>query len=101
MNLSMLKQAQEMKSRLKKMQKELQKTEIEVSSGKGAVTIVITGDQKIKSIKISPEIIDPNKPDKLEKMITKAVAEAMEKSQKIAASQMKEITGGLKIPGLM
>ena len=100
MNVSMLKQAQELKSKMDKIQKELGITTIETDSGKGAVKVTITGQQKILSIKISPEVIDPNKAKNLEKLVLKAVSEAMDKSQKLAAKQLKEVTGGLKIPGL-
>ena len=100
MNFSMLKQAQELKSKLDKAQKELSKTTIEADSGKGAVKVTINGQQKILSIKISPEVIDPNKAEDLEKLVLKAISEATEKSQKLAAKQLKGLTGGLKIPGL-
>ena len=96
----MLKQAQELKSKLDKAQKELSNTIIEVDSGKGAVKITINGQQKMLSIKISPEVIDPQKPENLEKLILKAISEATDKSQKLAAKQLKGLTGGLKIPGL-
>ena len=96
----MLKQAQELKSKLDKAQKELGKTVIEAESGKGAVKVTVNGQQKILSIKISPEVMDPNKPENLEKLIMKAISEATDKSQKMAAKQLKGLTGGLKIPGL-
>lgn len=101
MNLDMIKQARELKSKLDKAQKELSKTKIEVESGKGAIKITIDGQQKIHSIKISEEIVDPNKVGNLEKMVLKAIQEATNESQKISEKRMKELTGGLKIPGLM
>ena len=100
MNFSMLKQAQELKSKLDKAQKELSNTIIEADSGKGAVKVTINGQQKILSIKISPKVIDPNKPEYLEELVLKAISEATAKSQKLAAKQLKGLTGGLKIPGL-
>ena len=100
MDLSMLKQAQELKSKLEKAQKELAKTIIEVDSGKGAIKITIDGQQNIRTIKISPNVIDPDKPDQLEALILRAINEAMSKSQKMATKQLKGLTGGLKIPGL-
>ena len=100
MNLSLLKQAQELKSKLDKAQKELGKTVIEADAGKGAVKVTINGQQKILSIKISPEAMDPDKPENLEKLIMKAIDEATDKSQKYAAKQLKGLTGGLNIPGL-
>ena len=100
MNFSMLKQAQELKSKLDKAQKELANSVIEADAGKGAVKVTINGQQKILSIKISPEVIDPDRPEDLEKLILKAISDANEKSQKLAAKQLRGLTGGLKIPGL-
>ncbi len=100
MNLSMLNQARELKSKLDKAQKELSNTIVEASSGKGAVKVTANGKQKILSIKISPEVIDPDKTEHLEELVLKAVSDAIAKSQKQAAKQLKGLTGGLKIPGL-
>ena len=100
MNFDMLKQAQQLKSKLDKAQKELSKTIVEADSGKGAVKVTINGQQKILSIKISPKVIDPNKAEHLEELVLKAISEATVKSQKVAAKQLKGLTGGLKIPGL-
>ncbi len=100
MNFSMLKQAQELKSKLDKAQKELSNTIVEAESGKGAVKVTINGQQKILSIKISPKVIEPNRAEYLEELVLKAVSEAHAKSQKLAAKQLKGVTGGLKIPGL-
>ena len=100
MTLSMLKQAQELKSKLDKAQKELNNIIVEADSGKGAVKVTINGQQKILSIKISPTVIDPNKAEQLEELVLKAIKEATAKSQKLAAKQLKGLTGGLKIPGL-
>jgi DNA-binding YbaB/EbfC family protein len=101
MNLSMLNQARELKSKLDKVQKELGDTTLEAISGRGAVKVTITGKQKIQSIKISPEVVDPGKVEKLEELVLKAVSEAVAKSQKLAAKQLGRLTGGFKIPGLM
>ena len=100
MNFDILKKAQELKSKLDKAQKELSNTIIEADSGRGAVKVTINGQQKILSIKISPEVIDPKKAEQLEKLVLKAISEATDKSQKVAAKQLKGLTGGLKIPGL-
>lgn len=101
MNFDMLKQAQQLKSSLDRAQKELGKMVIEAESGKGAVKVRVNGQQKILSIKIEPEAMNPDKPQDLEKLIMKAITEANDKSQKIASDKLKGLTGGLKIPGLM
>ena len=100
MNLSMLNQARELKANLDKAQKELSNTIVEADSGKGAVRVTVNGQQKILSIKISPEVLDPDNAKRLEDLVLKAVSEAIAKSQKVAAKQLKGLTGGLKIPGL-
>ena len=100
MNLDMVKQAQQLKSQLDKAQKELNNIIIEADSGKGAVKVTINGQQKILSIKISPKVIDPDKPEHLEQLVLKAINEATNKSQKVASKQLKGLTGGIKIPGL-
>ncbi len=100
MNFSMLNQARELKSNLDKAQKELNNITLEGSSGKGAVKVVINGQQKIQSINISSTVIDPNKPEKLEKLVLEAVSDAFGKSQKLAAKHLGKLTGGFKIPGL-
>ena len=100
MNLSILKQAQELKAKLDKAQKELSNTIVEAESGKGVVKVTINGQQKIQSIKIAPKVIDPNRAEYLEELVLEAVTEAIAKSQKLAAKQLEGLTGGLKIPGL-
>ena len=100
MDFSTLKQAQELKAKLDKAQKELSNTVIEADSGKGAVKVTINGQQKVLAVKISPKVIDPNNAERLEELVLKALNEAMAKSQKVAAKQLRGLTGGLKIPGL-
>ena len=101
MNLDRLNQARELKSKLDKAQKELSNTIVEASSGKGAVKVTMDGQQNIKSLEISPKVIDPEKPELLEELVLKAVSEALARSQKAAAKQLTGLTGGLKIPGLL
>lgn len=100
MSFDQIRQARELKSRMDKIQKEMDKTLVEGEAGKGAVKITMTGQMKVKSVKIDPEVIDPKNEKKLEELVQKAIADAIEKSQKEAARQLKELTGGLKIPGL-
>ena len=97
----MLNQARQLKSKLDEAQKELSKTVVEAESGKGAVKVTVNGQQKLLSIKISPEVIDPSKPKHLEELILKAISGATAKSQKLAEKHLAKLTGGLKIPGLM
>jgi DNA-binding YbaB/EbfC family protein len=100
MNKQILKQAQQMQAKLLKAQEELEKTTVEASAGGGAVTAVVTGQQRLVSIKISPDAVDPDDVEMLEDLVLAAVNEGMEKAKELAASQLGAITGGLNIPGL-
>ncbi|MDD5700497.1 MAG: YbaB/EbfC family nucleoid-associated protein [Dehalococcoidales bacterium] len=98
MNRNMIQQLQ---ARLAKAQEELANMTIEVSSGGGAVKVTVDGQQKIKSIKIAKEVINPEDVEMLEDLVLAAVTEAITKSQEAASKQLGGLTGGFKIPGLM
>ena len=100
MNKNVFRQAQELQAKLAKAQEELGEMTAEVSSGGGAIKIVVDGQQKIRSVSISPEVINPEDAEFLEDLVTAAVNEAIHKSQELAASHLSSLTGGLKIPGL-
>jgi DNA-binding YbaB/EbfC family protein len=100
MNKFVLRQAQELQAKLAKAQEELAEATVEASSGGGAVKITINGQQKILSVKISPEAINPEDAELLEDLVLTAVSEAIAKSQELAAERLGKLTGGLKIPGL-
>ena len=100
MNKFMMQQAQKLQAQLAKAQEELANLTVEASSGGGAVTVVMNGQQKIQSVKISPEVVNPEDVELLEDMVLSAVSEALAKSQEAAAKQLGGLTGGLKIPGL-
>lgn len=86
--------------KVKKMQKELQKQVITVSAGDEAVTVEITGDQKIKRIHIDPEKVDLDDIRQTEKYVEEAVKQAISESQKVAAEKMQPMMGMLGNLGL-
>lgn len=86
--------------RVKKIQKELQKQIITVEKGDGAVTVEITGEQKIKKIHIDPDYVDLEDIGQLERWIEDAVKEAIQESQKVAAEKMQPMMGALGDLGL-
>ena len=101
MNKRMIQQAQQLQAQLVKAQEELANLTVEASSGGGAVTVVMNGQQQIQSVKISPEVVNPEDVEMLEDMVLTAVSEASAKAQEAATKQLGGLTGGLKIPGLM
>ena len=100
MDKKMLKQAQQLQAKMLKAQEELGNATVEATSGGGAVTVVMTGHQEIRSVKISPEVVDPEDVELLEDMVLAALKEATQKSREMAEKKMGALTGGLKIPGL-
>jgi nucleoid-associated protein EbfC len=96
----MMQQAQKLQAQLLKAQEELANLMVEASSGGGAVTVVMNGQQQIQSVKISKEVVNPDDVEMLEDMVLTAVKEAQNKAQEAAAQKMGGLTGGLKIPGL-
>lgn len=85
---------------LRKAQKSLSKEIVEVEAGDGAVVVQITGELKIKSIKIDPEYVDLDDIHQLEHWIEIAIRDGMTKAQEIAAEKMKPLMGGLNGLGL-
>jgi len=100
MNKLMMQQAQKLQAKLAKAQEELGDITVEAGSGGGAVKVTADGQQKIISVKISPEAINPDDAELLEDLVLTAVNEAIAKSQTAAAEHFRGLTGGFKIPGL-
>lgn len=96
----MMKQVQDMQKQMAKAQEELAGEEIEASAGGGMVTVKVTGDLKITSIKVDPGAVDPDDVEMLEDMILAATNEALRSAQELASNKMGGLTGGLNIPGL-
>ena len=86
--------------RVKKIQSELQKQIITIEKGDGAVKVEITGEQKLKRVRIDPQYIDLDDIGQLERWIEDAVKEAIQESQRIAAEKMQPMMGALGNLGL-
>ena len=85
---------------LRKAQQSLAKEIVEVEAGDGAVVVQITGELKVKSVKIDPEFVDLDDIHQLEHWIEIAVRDGLTKAQEIAAEKMKPLMGGLGKLGL-
>ena len=85
---------------LRKAQQSLAKEIVEVEAGDGAVVVQITGELKVKSVKIDPEYVDLDDIHQLEHWIEIAIRDGMAKAQEIAAEKMKPLMGGLGNLGL-
>ena len=96
----MLKQAQKMQEDMATLQTDIEQRKYTATSGGGAVTATVDGKHLIKSIKIDPDIIDPDDAEMIEDLVTVAVNEAINNAIKTAEEEMGAITGGLNLPGM-
>ena len=97
---AMLKQAQKMQEDMANMQAELEEREYEVAAGGGVVNVKINGKKEILSVKIDPEVVDPDDVETLEDLIVAAVNEAIKRVETTSAEEMQKITGSMSIPGM-
>jgi nucleoid-associated protein EbfC len=97
---AMMKQAQKLQKKMLTTQEELAKKTVEASAGGGMVKVVANGGQKIESIVLEPEVVDPDDIEMLQDLVQAAVNDALNKSQEMISSEMNKLTGGLNIPGL-
>ena len=101
MNMNnLVKQAQKMQKQMAAMQEELNEKTLEMTSGGGAVKVVISGKKEIKELKINPDVVDPDDVEMLEDLIAAAVNEAERVVDEASEKEMGALTGGLNIPGL-
>ncbi|MFH1153368.1 MAG: YbaB/EbfC family nucleoid-associated protein [Pseudomonadota bacterium] len=98
---TMVRQAQKLQKKMLKMQEDLATQTVEASVGGGMVKVVANGSQKIESIVLEKEVVNPDDIEMLQDLLLAAVNDALKKSQEMVSSQMGKITGGLNIPGLM
>lgn len=100
----MMGRIQKMQEDMDKAREELETETVEVSVGGGAISVVMTGHQRVQSVTLNPEMIDTSDEDwalDLQDLIKLAMDQAIEKSQTMAAERMQEITGDIgNIPGL-
>ena len=97
----LLKQAQEMQSRMAKIQEELANKTVQGSAGGGMVQVTVNGQFQMTAVRIEPSVVNAAEKEMLEDLILAAVNDGMCKARELASSEMSKLTGGLKIPGLM
>lgn len=105
---NMMQQAQKMQKKLQEAQDELSALEVTGNAGDDAVSVTLNGQGKFKRIKLSAKALNPDNPasvdadtiEMLEDLILQAMTDATKKANDEAEARMKNITGGIKIPGL-
>ena len=94
-------QAQKMQEQLAAAQKELANRTFEGSAGGGMVVATVTGAQELVDISISPEVVDPDDVEMLQDLVVAAVRGALEAASTAASDEMRGLTGGLDLGGLL
>ena len=97
---NLFKQAQQMQQKMARLQEELGQRTVEASVGGGMVSVTVNGKNEVLSLKIEPQVVDPDDIEMLEDLVLAGVNEALRKSQEMVSEEMSKLTGGMKIPGL-
>jgi DNA-binding YbaB/EbfC family protein len=96
----MLAQVQRMQQDMLTAQEELKSETVQASAGGGMVTVTVSGDLQVKSVRIEPDAVDPDDVDMLSDLVLAAVNEALRSAQELAGKKMGGATGGLDLGGL-
>lgn len=97
---NMMQRIQKMQEEMTRTQTAVEESEFSASVGGGAVEVVVNGKHEVKSIKMQPEVVDPEDIDMLEDLLLAAINEAIRKANETMESEMGKLTGGLNIPGM-
>jgi len=95
-----MKQAKKMQEELARVQEELKDKRVEATAGGGVVKVAASGDGKIISVEINPEVVDPSDVEMLQDLVLSAVNQAIEKAAELSQAEMAKVTGGLGLPGM-
>ncbi len=98
--LEMVRQARDLQKKMKKVEKRVGKTELTASAGDGAVTVVVNGKLQVRRLSLDPELVARGNVRAIEVLVVQAVNAAIRKAQDLMAEEMKQVTGGMSLPGL-
>lgn len=95
---NMMKQAQEMQSKMQQMQEELERTEVDGSAAGGMVTCTITGKGELRRLTIDPSLVDPEDKEVMEDLIVAAVNDAKGRADQKMREETEKMMGGIQLP---
>jgi DNA-binding YbaB/EbfC family protein len=95
---NLMKQAQEMQSKMAEMQQKMQELEVSGTAGGGMVEVVINGKSEMRRLSIDPSIINPDEKEMMEDLIVAAFNDAKAKAEEAMKEEMQKVTGGMKLP---
>lgn len=98
--MSMLKNAQQMQSRMSEMQEQLAHVRVQGTAGGGMVTVESTGQQRITAVTLEESLLENPDREMIEDLLVGAINQALDKSREAAAEEMARLAGDLNVPGL-
>ena len=96
----MLQQLQSLQAEMVKAQEEVTSMVVTSTAGGGAVSATVTGEKRVQSIAIDPDVVDPEDVEMLQDLVVAAVNSGLEQIDEALSEKMQPLTGGLDIPGL-
>ncbi len=96
----LMKQANQMQMKMKKLQEELATREYTGTAGGSAVTAKVNGENKVLSLTINPEVMKSGDTEMLQDLVTAAINDALKTAKDESSQEMSKITGGMNIPGM-
>jgi len=94
----LMKQAQQMQSKMQEMQTRLESIDVEGVAGAGLVAVTLNGKGDLRRVKIDPKLADPADIEMLEDLIVAAHRDAKSRIDAMAQEEMQKVTGGLQLP---
>ena len=94
-------QVKKMQAEMTRAQEELAATSVTGTAGGGAVTVGMTCEYRVTSIKVAKDAIDPEDAETLEDLLVVAVNDAVANAKAATEKRMSTVTGGMRIPGMM
>ncbi len=96
--MGIMKQAQAMQQKMQDVQAELDRIEIEGTSGGGFIKVTMTAKGQVKGVSIDPSLLNPDEKEIVEDLIVAAVNDARTKAERTVQERMEEVTKGLPLP---
>jgi DNA-binding YbaB/EbfC family protein len=97
---NLMRQANQMQLKIKKVQEELQTREYEGTAGGGAITVKVRGEHEVIAVKINEEVVKSGDAEMLQDLVLAAVNDALTRAHDTHAAEMQKATGGFNFPGL-
>jgi nucleoid-associated protein EbfC len=94
----LMKQAQQMQSKMEELQEALARQELTGEAGAGLVRVTLNGKGELRAIRIDPKVVDPADTEMLQDLIVAAHRAAKEKAEAASQEEMRKLTGGLQLP---